>query len=103
MMGRVVSGWYFIWYGEWVGMCCVICAIVSGMVNGCLVRFGALWCLVRWMVNGVSWCGSEGLLWHSVLYGGMVSGMADGGLVSGIVDGGTDGGRWRWYKCDGAW
>ena len=32
-----------------------------------------------------------------------MSGMDDGGLVSGIVDGGTDGGRWRWYKCDGAW
>ena len=60
MMGRVVSGWYFIWYGEWVGMCCVICAIVSGMVNGCLVRFGALWCLVRWMVEwfgGKVFCG----------------------------------------------
>ena len=20
VMGRVVSGWYFVWYGEWVGM-----------------------------------------------------------------------------------
>ena len=35
VMGRVVSGWYFVWFGEWGGggMFGVMCAMVAGIVN----------------------------------------------------------------------